>query len=206
MRRILVVMAVAALAAAVLAGCRSDSPTVDAGDSPGNGTGATGSTSSSSTPPSSAPASCVAPTSEQATPAVTPRAEMTALRTGHEAGFDRVVFEFDGTTVPGYKVGYIDKPVHEDGSGNEVSVKGKYALEVHMDNASGYHLAGDDSHETYTGPRRVDPVAGTTQIQEVVRTGDFEGVLAWVIGTKDKAGFKVTALSGPPRLLVEVCG
>jgi hypothetical protein len=140
---------------------------------------------------------------QQTAPARQPRAELTAIRTGQADGFDRVVFEFSGTS-PGYRVAYVDKPLHEDGSGNEVPLKGGHAIEVHMDNASGYHLEGDSSGPTYTGPNRITPT-GTGQIVELARTGDFEGVLAWAIGVKDKVGFRVSRLDSPPRLLVEVC-
>jgi hypothetical protein len=41
-------------------------------------------------------------------------------------------------------------------------------------------------------------------IQSVVETGDFEGVLNWVIGVRTRPAFKVTTLPNPTRVVVDV--
>lgn len=146
---------------------------------------------------------CPANTDPQNAGGREPRAELTAVRAAHQPNFDRVVFEFDGT-APGFRVAYGKRPVTEDASGREVAVRGKYVLEVRMENASGYHLAGDDSHSTYTGPKRIRP-SDTLVIEEIVWTGDFEGILNWVVGLKEKNGFRVRQLTAPPRLMIEIC-
>jgi hypothetical protein len=189
-----------------LSACTHDKPALDdAGStSSSSSSSSTSSTSSSSTSTPAGGPACPANTKDQTAAAQAPRAEMTDLRTGRQDGFDRVVFEFTGTS-PGFKAGYVDKPVTQDGSGAAVALDGDYAIEVRMENASGYHFDGDKSGPTYTGAARVRP-GGTAQVVEVVRTGDFEGYLTWAIGVKDKVGFRVSRLDGPPRLLVEVCG
>lgn len=186
-----------------LTACKSDNPTVKSGagsTSSSAGPGGAGSSTSSSPAPT---ADCPATTLDKTAPARQPRAEMTGVRAEHAGHFDRVTFEFQGTS-PGYRVAYIDKPVHEDGSGAEVAVAGDAVIEVHMDNASGYHFEGDKSGPTYTGPSRLSP-AGTTQVQELVRSGDFEGVLSWVVGVRSKVGFRVSRLDAPPRLVIDIC-
>ena len=45
---------------------------------------------------------------------------------------------------------------------------------------------------TYTGPKRITP-PGTYHVREVVETGDFEGVLNWVIGLDAQRAFAFTA-------------
>jgi hypothetical protein len=135
-------------------------------------------------------------------PARATRAEHTKLEVAHHDGYDRMTFTFQGAS-PGYRVSYIERPVRQDGSGKEVAVKGDSVLAVRMDNASGFHLAGDSSASTYTGPDRLSP--NTPVVQELVRTGDFEGVLGWAAGVKGKPGFKVSRLDDPPRLVVDVC-
>lgn len=112
-----------------------------------------------------------------------------------------MVFEFEHE-APGYAVRYIDRPVREDGSGNEVTVRGGAVLEVRMEHASGADLSGGKFRQTYTGPRQIE-VDGAAAV-EVVRTGDFEGVLHWVIGTTTKLPFKVSTLSGPNRIVVDI--
>jgi hypothetical protein len=192
---------VLALGASVVAlgACKSDSPAVS--------TGGPSSTRSSSTaaPSSSTPtsAACAFSPDDEAKPASATRAELGAVRAAGHGGVDQVVFEFSGA-APGYRVGYEAKPVREDGSGAEVALAGGFALAVRMDNASAYHLEGDASHPTYTGPKRISP-SGTANVVELVNNGDFEGVLSWTLGVRDKAGFKVTLLSSPPRLVVDVC-
>src|SRR6266542_3071095 len=37
---------------------------------------------------------------------------------GRHEGYDRVVFQFQGAGVPGYRVAYVEPPLKEDGSGN----------------------------------------------------------------------------------------
>lgn len=126
---------------------------------------------------------------------------LTDVRAARHEGFDRVVFEFANAT-PGYLVEYVAEPVHADGSGEEVAVDGEHVLLVRMENASGADLSKEEAPQTYTGPTRFDP--GTPEVAELVRVGDFEGVLTWAIGVRDRVAFRVTTLGGPPRLIVDV--
>jgi hypothetical protein len=175
----------------------------------------TGSTTTSAGPPTSAgssttadPASSsttVAPFTGGGTTAVsTPpggRALLTGVSVAAHPGFDRIVFEFSGDG-PGYLVRYIDRPVQEDPSGKAVTVAGDAVLEVHMEHASGVDLSGGMARPTYNGPHRI---AGPgPAVAEIVDAGDFEGVLRWVAGTHGKPAFKVSTLSGPTRVVVDV--
>jgi len=125
---------------------------------------------------------------------------LTAVRAGAQDGFDRITFEF-ANTLPGYAVEYGQRPVLQDGSGNEVVVDGAGVLAVRMTPASGFDLSGG-GRPTYTGPDRIR--TNTSTLVEVVQTGDFEGVLTWVAGVSTSAGFKVSTLASPPRLVVDV--
>jgi hypothetical protein len=51
-------------------------------------------------------------------------------------------------------------------------------------------IDGEQVNKTYTGPRRLP---GTDPITEVVKTGDFEGVVTWVIGLDSKRSFTTNA-------------
>jgi hypothetical protein len=125
---------------------------------------------------------------------------LTAVRAARHEGFDRVVFEFDGA-VPGYEVRYADKPVTEDGSGNEVTVDGPYVVTVRMTPASAVRFTDDGYEEIYTGPDRV-PGQGAT-VTEVVEVGDFEGQATWAVGLADKVDFAVSTLESPSRLVID---
>jgi hypothetical protein len=41
-------------------------------------------------------------------------------------------------------------------------------------------------------------------VTEVVATGDFEGVLSWAIGLRKATVFRVSELTAPPRLVIDI--
>ncbi|CCG03573.1 AMIN-like domain-containing (lipo)protein [Blastococcus saxobsidens] len=121
---------------------------------------------------------------------------------GHES-FDRFVLEFEGEEVPSYRVGYVEPPITEDGSGRQVDVDGSAFLEVRVSPASGVDLSGDQPRETYTGREQLTAPGGQV-ITEAVQTGDFESMLAWTIGLEERVPFGVTTFPDPARLVVDV--
>jgi hypothetical protein len=122
---------------------------------------------------------------------------------GRHEGYDRVVFQFKNN-LPSYRVEYLEPPLKEDGSGNVVQVKGSAFVVVRMEPASGFDLTKNEGELVYKGPKRLDgSVAGTSVVQEVVRTGDFEAVLHWAIGLSDRVDFRVRPADSPPRLIVD---
>jgi hypothetical protein len=126
------------------------------------------------------------------------------VRVGRNAGFERIVFEFAGTSQPGYRVQWVDGPITADGSGEPVEVAGDAFLEIIMEPASGVDLSAPQLTVVYDGPDRI-PVAGQTElITDLVRTGDFEAVLSWAAGTTEKVPFRVLRLSSPTRLVIDL--
>jgi hypothetical protein len=124
-----------------------------------------------------------------------------AVRVARNEGFDRVVFEFENT-VPGYEVGYGTKPIAADPGETTVPIAGEQVLIVRMERAAGVDLSGADYRQTYTGPTQI--TADTPEVTDLARVGDFEAVLTWAIGLRDPVDFRVTTLSDPPRLVVDV--
>jgi hypothetical protein len=123
---------------------------------------------------------------------------LTEVRVGAEGAVERVVFEFRDA-LPGATLEYVEPPITQDGSGEPIEVAGDAFLQVVMTPATGYDF--EANAESYTGPERV--TGGTTVVQEVVRTGDFEGYLTWVIGLDREVPFRVLQLDGG-RLVVEL--
>jgi hypothetical protein len=122
---------------------------------------------------------------------------------GRHEGYDRVVFQFKNE-LPAYRVGYVQPPLKEDGSGNPVSVAGNAVVGVRMEPASGFDLNTGEGVLVYKGPKRIEgSSAGTSVVQELVRTGDFEAVLNWAIGLSDQVDFRVTTATSPARLIVD---
>ena len=133
----------------------------------------------------------------------TETALLVRVAVGRHEGYDRVVFQFRNA-VPGYRVEYVDPPLHADGSGNRVDVKGSAFVVVRMTPASGFDFSVPEGEIVYTGPARLAGAdAGTAVVREVARVGDFEAVLAWAVGLSDSVDFRVRTLTGPPRLVVD---
>jgi hypothetical protein len=194
---------VAAVATGGLAGCGDDKPRTT--------TAATG--TPAPTDPASTTASSAAPcTFSGATdPAKgggdAPTRLLTDVRVGAHGCYERVTFELkpqqgeaDGPV--GWKVAYEAGPINEDGSGRPVKIKGAAFLVVTM-SAAGADLSQEAAPATYTGPASIES-ADTTRIQQVRRTGDFEGVLTWVIGLDRQRPFHVTTDTGPARVIVDI--
>jgi len=198
------------LAAALLAGCGSQSDT-DTEDAAATGSAPASSPVAEETAASSAPA---APEDDgdggDATPfpgntepdvAAPVDAEgltVTAVRAGRHEGFDRVVFELSGTGTPGWNVEYVDAPSSQ-GSGAAVDVPGAAALQVTLQGVVYPYESG-----VTEVPRGEVSVSGTEAVAGVVYDATFEGTsVAW-IGTAAQTPFRVYALTGPSRVVVEV--
>lgn len=126
---------------------------------------------------------------------------LTAVRAARQPCFDRVVLEFREPGAPGFTVEYRPGPVVRDGSGDPVSVDGSAFLVIRVERASGFDSG--TGTPSYTGPARLDP-PDTVHVREVVRTGDFEGQLTWVVGLDGERPFTVSTLPDPTRIVVDV--
>jgi hypothetical protein len=131
------------------------------------------------------------------------KALLTDVRVGEPSGCaPRVVFEFRSGT-PGYRVSYKED-AFMDTSGKTVSVEGKAFLQVRFEPASGVDLAGETATETYRGPKVITPDGRV--VKQVRRVDDFEAVLVWAVGLDARRPFKVSVLSAPPRVVIDVSG
>jgi len=126
-----------------------------------------------------------------------PTPQVTDIRTGRHATFDRVVIDLDGA-APGYKVGYV-KVVREDGSGKVVDTRGRANLLVRLTPADAHDSNG---HPTYDGPHRF--TVNYPSLREVAFAGDFEATVSIALGISHKDGFRVMTLSNPTRIVVDV--
>ena len=124
-----------------------------------------------------------------------------ALLTDVTVEASTVTFTFRDDVVPGIDAGYVTE-VNADGSGEPVEVAGGAHLQVRMEPAAGVDLSSSSGtfEETYTGPERID---GPSPIVEVVRTGDFEANLTWVIGVTDERPYRVDVAGSTVTVSVE---
>jgi len=135
-------------------------------------------------------------TATTATTALLRAVNVTAVRCA-----DRVAFDFttNQNTPPKCTIAYDQPPFTMDGSGAPVSVAGSAFVRVRCESAYGYDFSS--GQPTYTGPKRIT-ASGTQHVREVVETGDFEGVLNWVIGLDAQRPFAATTttVAGPQAL------
>ena len=133
---------------------------------------------------------------ERPAPASVPTIFLTDVQVEAAECADRVAFTFrdHAGALPGYTVSYEPESTAkiEDASGRRIEVAGTAFLVVRMMNVMTAEISGDKVTPTYTGPRRITP-DGTRFVREVVKTGDFEAVVTWVVGLDGKRPFAATA-------------
>jgi len=112
---------------------------------------------------------------------------------GCSAFVEFVFMKEDGGHVPGFDVSYqpASSAKVEDGSGNPVEIEGDAFLVVKLTPAMTATIDGDQVTKTYTGPNRIKDDGPI--VKEIVKTGDFESVVTWVIGLDKKRPFKSAA-------------
>ena len=138
---------------------------------------------------------------ERATPPVNPlilRAVRTSLRT--EEGTERVVFEFDGAGMPGYSIAY-EPALHECGTGDAVPVAGNALLRVRLQPVNAHAQQGEQVSSTIAERNRKVEQA---YMKQVVQSCDFEAVVEWGIGLREKKRYRVLHLDSPTRLVVDI--
>jgi hypothetical protein len=197
--------ALLAAALCVLAGCSSDGsdePAAPAGSTTTVATsGGTASTTTSTTAPNTT-TTAPCPTLGGTDPVTTATTRRAALL--RDAGVararcaDRVTFDFttQANGKPKCTIAYDQPPFTKDASGAPVNVAGSAFVRVRCEQAYGYDY--ETGTTTYTGPKQIT-ATGTQHVAELVETGDFEGVLTWIIGLDSQRTFTVAtaAVSGP---------
>ncbi|WP_045879410.1 hypothetical protein [Pseudofrankia sp. DC12] len=195
---------VLALVAAVLAGCSSGGTPVPT--TPATSSGAPTATPSQVATPQPSPSEAQAP-SAPAWPSgptsrirsTTPPPELVNVTAGHdvvnELSFDRVVFEFTGG-LPGYTAQYVNQ-VLTPGQGTAMALAGQAFFQIVLTPAAAHDASGQP---TVTSP--IDG-GGLPAIRQIALAGDFEGYVHFGIGLSGVAGYRVTELAKPDRLVFD---
>jgi hypothetical protein len=141
--------------------------------------------------------SCELPLVDDATVA---RAQITDVRVGTHADYDRVVFEFaDG--LPEFTLDRVSPPFTHDPSGMPLEVSGSSFLRLIMRGGTKQTL---DNTSSYDGPTDFDP--GFPTLVDLVEGGDFEAQSTWYLGLASEACVRVIRLTdeGAQRLVIDV--
>jgi hypothetical protein len=119
-----------------------------------------------------------------------------AVSAASSSGYDRIVFEVSGDSLPGYHVEYPRRPVVRCGSGDPVTVAGAAQLLVRLAPARAHDEAGRVS----IAERDVAP--GLPVVKEMKQVCDFEGQVEWVLGLAARRPYRVAEVNG--RLVLDV--
>ena len=191
----------------VLAGCGGDSTDEGAAATSSSGSSSSGEETTGASPASGDtdddgtdappfPANADPDTAEASADA---QVTLTDIRIGRQDGFDRVVFEVEGTGTPGWNVRYVADATSQ-GRGEPIEVAGDAVLQVTL---TGAGLPGDTGVDQWEGPNPLS-VAGTETVTEVVFDSTFEGETVAFVGTTAEVPFRVYLLESPTRVVLEV--
>ncbi len=127
-----------------------------------------------------------------------PPAILRAVHVGAQPGYDRLVFEFAGDSLPGYHVEFATRAVVRCGSGDPVSIAGAAWLVVRLEPAQAH-----DEHGNATVVER-ERAPGLPAVREIKLVCDFEAQVEWVLGVAAATPYRVLEAVGPARLTVDV--
>ncbi|HET9143939.1 AMIN-like domain-containing (lipo)protein [Actinophytocola sp.] len=136
-----------------------------------------------------------APASSAAQPSVP---VLTNIRTGLNTGFDRIVLDMSGPP-PSVSYRLVDELI-ADGSGDIVWLTGEFFVEVVATPAAAHDLNGNP---TYTGSQKFR-TRNLRNVMAVAVTGDFEAHLSIGLGTRTRTWVRVSTLTAPTRVVVDV--
>jgi hypothetical protein len=127
-----------------------------------------------------------------------PSAKLAAVRAAAHPGLDRVVFQFEGSRVPGYRIEYVGEITLGESDDEYLTLQGEALIQATFQGS-----ASDDYRPgTQTVPDRLTP--GLVQVKQLGLAEDWEGVVRLGIGLDHRAGFRVLELRDPVRVVVDV--
>jgi hypothetical protein len=129
-------------------------------------------------------------TTAKTSPSSGSQARLSSAAAGCHSTYDRFVVRVGSGGKPGYDVRYVSKII-ADPSGNPVSLQGTKRLRVIIRDATAHTL-----------PSTITP--GCSNLRQVKKAGDFEGVVSYGLGLRRKTGFRVFRLTGPTRIVIDV--
>ena len=119
------------------------------------------------------------------------------VRAADQTDFDRVVFEFKDGEVPGYRIEYV--PSITDTAGTAHKLFGKAFLRVDM-NPAWAHSNETGAPSLSEREKRVN----LSTIIEFKQVEDFEGIVSYALGLSKRKPFRVTEMSNPARLVIDI--
>lgn len=128
---------------------------------------------------------------------------MREVRAALHENVARVVFEFR-ERVPGYTIYYDDRQPEECGSGAPAAPLGKAFLSVRLFPSEAHEARADNLEAIESTIRDRNRKLDVGALRGLRQVCDFEGVVTWVLGLDQRRAYRVSTLSSPPRLIVDV--
>jgi hypothetical protein len=141
------------------------------------------------------PFACTLPVSDPGTAA---RAQITGVRVGTHADYDRIAFEFDAG-IPRYQIETATPPFYADPSGLPLQIAGSAFWKITL---IGGTRVKPDGGSSYAGPTNFVP--NFNALVQLKEGGDFEALSTWYVGLTDTSCVRVLALSDPARLVIDI--
>ncbi|WP_410619614.1 hypothetical protein [Amycolatopsis sp. cmx-8-4] len=126
---------------------------------------------------------------------------LTAIRTGANPGFDRIVLDLTAGGAPSAGYQLFDE-LTADPTGDIVWLTGQYFINVTVPFAAAHD---DNGVPTYTGPQKFR-TWNLRNVMAVAVTGDFEAQLTIGLGVRSRTTVNVFTLTAPNRVVIDVAG
>jgi hypothetical protein len=122
-----------------------------------------------------------------------------SVETGTCRGFDRVVIDFAGHSLPPqYTVEYVNGPIKACRSGETVSISGTAKLKISFDQAQAHTPEGQPLFADHN--RRLS----SPNLKHLVVACDFEGLVEIVLGLDARRPYRVVELLNDSKLVLDV--
>jgi hypothetical protein len=124
---------------------------------------------------------------------------LTAIRTGNNPGFDRIVLDLGpgSAPTPGYQL--VDELI-ADPSTEIVWLTGEYFINVSVPYAAAHD---DNGNPTYPGPQKFR-TRNLANVMAVAVIGDWEAHLLVGLGVRSRTTVNVFTLTAPNRVVIDV--
>jgi hypothetical protein len=124
---------------------------------------------------------------------------LTAIRTGNNPGFDRIVLDLGpgSAPAPGYQL--VDELI-ADPSTEIVWLTGEYFINVSVPYAAAHD---DNGNPTYPGPQKFR-TRNLANVMAVAVIGDWEAHLLVGLGVRSRTTVNVFTLTAPNRVVIDV--
>lgn len=119
-------------------------------------------------------------------------------------GCPRMTFEFQDHLAD-YEVSYVDPPINQCGSGEEVDTglwDADAYLQIKLEPSTSVDLTKEEAPQTYDGPRDISLDAPILKHMQVIC--DFEAQFVWIAGLDEERDFAITTFEDPARLVIDV--